>query len=111
MNVTVVTDRHVTVTSNFASVTVAKPCSVRTYELTVTYRHDNPNIYAGAHTHARTGVAPGAMATVVTVCDGSHPFATVSSPRICRIVMKNKESMPTRRCAGLRLAIRNPLTA
>jgi len=111
MNVTAVTDRHVTVTSNFASVTVAKPCSVRTYELTVTYRHDNPNIYAGAHTHARTGVAPGAMATVVTVCDGSHPFATVSTPRMYRIVMKNKDSTPTRRCAGLRLAIQNLLTA
>ena len=52
MNVTAVTDRHVTVTSYFASVTVAKPCAIRTYELTVTYRHDDPNIYAGAHTHA-----------------------------------------------------------
>jgi hypothetical protein len=52
MKVATVTDRHVTVTSNFASVTVAEPCSVRTYELTVTYRHDNPNFYAGAHTRA-----------------------------------------------------------
>lgn len=56
MKVGTVTDRHVTVTSNFASVTVANPCAVRTYELTVTYRHDNPNIYAGAHTHTRTGI-------------------------------------------------------
>jgi hypothetical protein len=111
MNVTAVTDRHVTVTSNFASVTVAKPCSVRTYELTVTYRHDNPNIYAGAHTRTRTGIAQVAMATVVTVCDGSQPFEAVSSPRICRIVMKSNESTPTRRRAGLHLAIHNPLTA
>ncbi len=59
MNVTALIDRHVTVTSNFASVTVAKPCAIGTYELTVTYRHGNPNIYAGAHTRTRTGIAPG----------------------------------------------------
>ena len=48
-----VTDRHATVTRELASVTVEEPCATRTYERTVTYRHDIPDIFTHAHARIR----------------------------------------------------------